>query len=146
MDTVGPSRVRSMGGKWYVLVIVDDYSRYSWVFFLKSKDEVFKHFWSLALRLNNEHPNCLKVIHSDNVTEFRNTSFNEFCLEHGIDQQFSALHVPQQNRVMDQKNRTIVEMTRMMLNEHRTLVAFGPILLAPLAIFLIKSSCARFCI
>jgi hypothetical protein len=44
MDTVGPSRVRSMGGKWYVIVIVDDYSRYSLVFFLKSKDEVFEHF------------------------------------------------------------------------------------------------------
>jgi hypothetical protein len=44
MDTVGPSRVRSMGGKWYVLVIIDDYSRYSWIFFLESKDEVFEHF------------------------------------------------------------------------------------------------------
>jgi hypothetical protein len=41
MDTVGHFWVRSMGGKWYVLVIVDDYSRYSWVFFLESKDEVF---------------------------------------------------------------------------------------------------------
>jgi hypothetical protein len=90
MDTVGPSRVRSMGGKWYVLVIVDDYSRYSWVFFLESKDEVFEHFRSLALRLNNEHLNCFKVIRSDNGTEFRNASFDEFCLEHGIDQQFFA--------------------------------------------------------
>jgi hypothetical protein len=44
MDIDSPSRVRSMGGKWYVLVIVDDYSRYSWVFFLESKDEVFEHF------------------------------------------------------------------------------------------------------
>jgi transposase InsO family protein len=86
MDTIGHSRVRSMRGKWYVLVIVDDYSRYSWVFFLKSKDELFEHFRSLALRLNNEHPNCLKVIRSDNGTEFRNASFDEFCLEHGIDQ------------------------------------------------------------
>jgi hypothetical protein len=49
MDIVGPSQVRSMGGKWYVLVIVDDYSHYSWVFFLESKDEVFKHFWILNL-------------------------------------------------------------------------------------------------
>jgi hypothetical protein len=57
MDTVGPSQVRSMGDKWYVLVIIDDYSHYSCVFFLESKDEVFEHFWSLALRLNNEHPN-----------------------------------------------------------------------------------------
>jgi transposase InsO family protein len=90
MDTVGLSRVHSIGGKWYVLVIVDDYSHYSWVFFLESKDEVFEHFQSLALRLNNEHPNCLKVIRSDNGTEFRNASFDQFCLEHGVDQQFSA--------------------------------------------------------
>jgi hypothetical protein len=44
MDTVGPSRVRSMEDKWYILVTVDDYSHYSWVFFLESKDEVFEHF------------------------------------------------------------------------------------------------------
>jgi transposase InsO family protein len=55
----------------------------------------------LALRLNNEHHNCLKVIHSDNGTEFKNASFDEFCLEHAIDQQFSTLHVPQQNGVME---------------------------------------------
>jgi hypothetical protein len=120
MDTVGPSRVHSMRGKWYIFLIVDDYSRYSWVFFLESKDEVFEHFQSLALRLNNEHPNCLKAIHSDNGTEFRNASFDEFCLEHGIDQQFSAPHVSQQNGVMEQKNRTLIEMARMMLDEHRT--------------------------
>jgi transposase InsO family protein len=116
MDTVGPSRVRSIGGKWYVLVIIDDYSCYSWIFFLESKDEVFEHFWSLALRLNNEHPNYLKAIHSDNGTEFRNASFDEFCLEHGIDQQFSAPHVSQQNGVVERKNYTLVEMARMMLN------------------------------
>jgi hypothetical protein len=65
IDTVGPSQVCSMGGKWYVLIVIDDYSRYSWVFFLVSKDEVFEHFQSLALSLNNEYPNCMKVIHSD---------------------------------------------------------------------------------
>jgi transposase InsO family protein len=103
MDIVGPSRVRFMGGKSYVLVIVDDYSRCSWVFFLKSKDEVFEHFWLLALRLNNEHPNCLKAIRSDNGTEFRNASFDEFCLEHVIDQQFFAPRIPQQNGVVERK-------------------------------------------
>jgi transposase InsO family protein len=101
MDTVGPSRVRSIGGKWYVLVIVNDYSRYSWVFFLESKSEVFEHFQSLALRLNNEHPNCLKAISSDNGTEFINVSFDQFCLEHIVDQQFSAPRVPQQNGVVE---------------------------------------------
>jgi hypothetical protein len=51
-----------VGGKWYVIVIVDDYSHYSWGFFLEGKDEVFKHFQMLVLRLNNEHPNYLKAI------------------------------------------------------------------------------------
>jgi hypothetical protein len=85
MDTTVPSQVHSMGDKWYVLVIIVDYSHYSWVFFLKSKNEVFEHFQSLALRLNNEHPNCLKAIHCDNGTEFKNASFDQFCLEHGAD-------------------------------------------------------------
>jgi transposase InsO family protein len=72
------------------------------------------------LRLNNEHPNYLKVIHSDNGTEFRNASFDQFCLEFGVDQQFSAPRVPQQNGVMQQKNSTLVEMARTMLNEQKT--------------------------
>jgi transposase InsO family protein len=120
MDTFGPSRVCSMGGKWHVLVIVDEYSRYSWVLFLESMDEVFEHIWSLALRLNNEYPNCLKAIQSYNGTEFRNVSFNQFCLEHGVDLQFSTPHVPQQNGVAECKNHTLVEMARLMLDEHRT--------------------------
>jgi hypothetical protein len=119
MDNVDPSQFCSMGGKWYVLVIVNDYSCYSRVFFLESKDEVFEHFRSLDLRLNNEHPNYLKVIRSDNGTEFRNASFDEFCFEHGIDQQFSTPRITQQNGVVEQKNRTLVGMATTMLDEHR---------------------------
>jgi hypothetical protein len=99
MDTFCTSRVRSMGGKWYVIVIVDEVFEHFriWleVLFLESKDELFEHFQSLALRLNNEHHNCLKTIHNDNGTEFRNASFDQFCLEHGVDQQFSTPRVPQ---------------------------------------------------
>jgi transposase InsO family protein len=81
---------------------------------------VLEHFWSLALRLKNEHPNCLKAIHSDNGTKFKNFSFDQFCLEHGVDQQFFAPCVPQQNGVVERKNHTLVEMARTMLNEHMT--------------------------
>jgi transposase InsO family protein len=91
---------------------------------LESKDQVFEYFWFLTLRLNNEHPNCLKVIRSDNETEFKNASFDEFCLEHGIDQQFSDPRVPQQNGVVERKNRTLVEMARTMLDEHRNPMRF----------------------
>jgi transposase InsO family protein len=62
----------------------------------------------------------LKAIRNDNATEFRNASFDEFCLERGIDQQFSAPRVPQQNGVVERKNHTLVEMARTMLDEHRT--------------------------
>jgi transposase InsO family protein len=74
----------------------------------------------LALRLTNEHPNCLKAIHNNNEIEFRNASFDQFCLEHGVDQQFSAPRVPQHNGVVERKNHTLAEMARMMLDEHRT--------------------------
>jgi hypothetical protein len=67
MDTIGPSRVNTM---------MTAASHYSWVFFFKSNDEVFEHFQRLALRLNNEHFNYLKAIHSDNGTKFRNASFD----------------------------------------------------------------------
>jgi transposase InsO family protein len=87
---------------------------------LESKDEVFEHFQSLTLRLNNEHLNYLKVIHSDNGTEFRNASFDKFCLEQGIDQQFSAPRISQQNGVVKRKNHTLVEMARTMLDKHMT--------------------------
>lgn len=56
MDTVGLAHVRSAGGKWYVLVVVNDFSRYSWVFFLESKEEVFGFVRDLTLRLQNELP------------------------------------------------------------------------------------------
>jgi transposase InsO family protein len=62
----------------------------------------------------------LKAIHSDNGTEFSSASFNQFCHEHGVDQQFSTLIVPQQNGVMERKNHTLVKRARMMLDEHRT--------------------------
>jgi hypothetical protein len=69
---------------------------------------MFEHFQLLALRLNNEHPNCLKAIRSDN---------KPFV---GIDQQFSTPCVPQQNGVMERKNNTLIEMAKMMLDKHRT--------------------------
>jgi transposase InsO family protein len=62
----------------------------------------------------------LKVIHSDNGSEFMNVAFDVFCLDHGIHQQFSTPRVPQQNEVMERKNRTLVEMAMAMLDRHMT--------------------------
>jgi transposase InsO family protein len=65
MDLVGPARVCSAGGKWYVLVIVDDYSRYAWVFFLADMGETFSFVRDLILRLKNErHGDVVRAIRS----------------------------------------------------------------------------------
>jgi hypothetical protein len=76
MDLVGPARVCSAGRKWYVLVVVDDYSRYVWVFFLPDKGEMFGFVRDLILRLKNKrHGDAVRAIHSDNDNEFKNSRF-----------------------------------------------------------------------
>jgi transposase InsO family protein len=67
MDLVGPAHVRSAGGKWYVLVVVGNYSRYAWVFFLEEKGEMFDFVRDHVLRLRNErHRDVILAIRSDN--------------------------------------------------------------------------------
>nr|ABA98187.1 retrotransposon protein, putative, Ty1-copia subclass [Oryza sativa Japonica Group] len=120
MDTVGPARVQSVGGKWHVLVIVDDFSRYSWVLFMATKDEAFQHFRGLYLRLDLELLGSLKRIRSDNGGEFKNACFEQFCNEKGLEHEFVSPCVPQQNGVVERKNRSLVEMARTMLDEYHT--------------------------
>ena len=120
MDTVGPARVQSVSGKWYVLVIVDDFSHSSWVFFMEFKDEAFGFVRDLVLKLRNESQRPMRAIRSDNGREFRNSRFDSFCSDHGLQHQFSSPYTPPQNGVVERKNRTLVEMARMMLDEHRT--------------------------
>ncbi|WVZ94484.1 hypothetical protein U9M48_040371 [Paspalum notatum var. saurae] len=120
MDTVGPARVALVNGKWYVLVVVDDFSRFSWVFFMEFKDEAFGFVRDLVLRLRNESHKAMRAIHSDNGGEFRNSHFKNFCRDLGLEHQFSSPYTPPQNGVVERKNRTLVEMARMMLDEHRT--------------------------
>jgi transposase InsO family protein len=121
MDLVGPTRVRSAGGKWYVLVVVDDLSGYAWVFFLEDKGETFGFVRDLVLRLKNErHGDALRAIRSDNVSEFRNSRFETFCHDLGLEHQFSNLYTPPQIGVVERKNRTLCEMAWTMLDEHRT--------------------------
>jgi transposase InsO family protein len=121
MELVGPARVRSVGGKWYVLVVVDDYSQYAWVFFLVEKWETFGFVRDLVLRLRNErHEDAIRAIRIDNGLEFSNSHFETFCHDLGLEHQFSSLYTPPQNGVVERKNRTLCEMARTMLDEHRT--------------------------
>ncbi|GJR31500.1 retrovirus-related pol polyprotein from transposon TNT 1-94 [Tanacetum coccineum] len=115
MDLCGPMRVASINGKKYILVIVDDYSRYTWVYFLHSKDEtpeIIKKFIAQA-QLNYKAKVC--NIRTDNGTEFKNATLKAHYEKLGIMQQFSTAQTPQQNGVVERRNRTLVEAARTML-------------------------------
>ena len=119
MDLFGPMNVMSMSKKIYALVIVDDYSKYTWVLFLHSKDEtlqmVIDHL--KLIELDSKVP--VRAIRSDNGTEFTNQLLNDFCSDKGINRQYSAPRTPQQNGVVERKNRTLIESARTMLSESR---------------------------
>ncbi|XP_070057172.1 uncharacterized protein [Nicotiana tomentosiformis] len=100
MDLCGPMRVPSKGGKRYIFVIVDDYSRFTWTLFLRTKDETFEMFVAFVKKIQVKMESKVACIRSDHRTEFDNAKFDEFCSENGITHNFSAPRTPQQNGVV----------------------------------------------
>ncbi|KAG7559036.1 Integrase catalytic core [Arabidopsis thaliana x Arabidopsis arenosa] len=115
MDLMGPVQTESLSGKKYILVLVDDFSRFTWVRFLREKSEAVESFKILALQLQTEKGN-LAQIRSDHGGEFQNEEFETFCNIQGIRHQYSAPRTPQQNGVVERKNRTLQEMARAMIH------------------------------
>jgi len=118
MDLFGPSRTRSLGGNYYALVFVDDYSCFTWTFFISSKSETFQVFRKFAKVVQNEKDLKIKSIRSDHGGEFQNESFEKFYEHHGISHNFPAPRTPQQNGVVERKNRSLEELARTMLNDN----------------------------
>ncbi|GJY05590.1 putative ribonuclease H-like domain-containing protein, partial [Tanacetum coccineum] len=115
MDLFGPTFVKSLMKKMYCLVVTDDYSRFSWVFFLATKDETCGILKSFITGVENLIDQRVKVIRCDNGTEFKNKEMNQFCERKGIKREFSIARTPQQNGVAERKNRTLIEAARTML-------------------------------
>jgi transposase InsO family protein len=120
MDLFGPVAYISIGGNKYGLVIVDDNSRFTWVFFLQDKSETQEELKKFLRRAQKKFNAKVKKIRSDNGAEFKNTQVEDFLDEEGIKHEFLAPYTPQQNRVAERKNRTLIEMARTMLEEYRT--------------------------
>ena len=119
MDLCGPMRVQSINGKRYILVIVDDYSRLTWVLFLAHKDEAFEKFSNLCKRIQNQQGLKISTVQSDHGREFENKLFEEFCNDNGITHNFSAPRTPQQNGVVERQNRTVQQMARSMMKDKK---------------------------
>ncbi|GJS66705.1 putative ribonuclease H-like domain-containing protein [Tanacetum coccineum] len=124
MDLFGPTNVKSLMKKSYCLVVTDDFSRFSWVFFLATKDETSGILKTFITEIENQLDHKVKVIRSDNGTEFKNSIMNQFCEMKGIKREFSVARTPQQNGVAERKNRTLIEAARTMLVDSKLPTTF----------------------
>jgi hypothetical protein len=120
MELFGPIAYISIDGNKYDLVIVDDYSRFTWVFFLQDKSETQDVLNKFLKRAQNKFDAKVKKIRCDNDTKFKNTQVEDFLDEEGNKHEFSTPYTPQQNGVVERKNWTLIEMARTMLDEYKT--------------------------
>ncbi|GJU65810.1 putative ribonuclease H-like domain-containing protein [Tanacetum coccineum] len=124
MDLFGPTFVSSLMNKKYCLVVTDDYSRFTWVFFLATKDETSGILKSFITEIENLVDKKVKIIRCDNGTEFKNRVMSEFCEKKGIKREFSVARTPQQNGVAERRNRTLIEAARTMLADSKLPTTF----------------------
>ncbi|GJU65931.1 putative ribonuclease H-like domain-containing protein [Tanacetum coccineum] len=121
MDLFGPTFVSSLMHKKYCLVVTDDYSRFSWVFFLTTKDETSEILKNFIKEVENLVDKKVKIIRSDNGTEFKNKVMDDFCREKGIKREYSVARTPQQNGVAE---RILIEAARTMLADSKLPTTF----------------------
>jgi transposase InsO family protein len=120
MGLFGPIAYISIVRSKYCLVIVDDYSRFTWVFFLQEKSQTQETQKRFLRQAQNEFGLRIKKIRSDNETEFKNSQIEGFLEEEGIKHEFSSPYTPRQNGVVERKNITLLDMVRTMLDEYKT--------------------------
>jgi hypothetical protein len=120
MDLFGPIAYISIDGNKYCLVTVDDYSRFTWMFFLQDKSQTQETLKGFLRQAQNEFGLRMNKIRSDNGTKFKNSQIEGFLEDEGIKHEFSSPYTPQQNGVVERKNRTLLDMARTMLDEYKT--------------------------
>lgn len=112
MDIWGPINVSSFQGFQYFLTIVDDYSRHTWIYLLKSKSDTRPAMHRLIKYIATQYDSTIKTLRSDNGQEFNMTSFYD---DHGMIHQTSCVETPQQNSKVERKHRHILDVTRALL-------------------------------
>jgi hypothetical protein len=117
LDVCGPISVKSLGGSLYYVTFIDGYSRKTWLYLLKSKDEVFNKFQEFKAEIENLTNKKIKTLRIDNRGEYTSKEFVSFCKSVGIRRELTIPHNPQQNSVAERKNRSIEEMVKPLLND-----------------------------
>jgi transposase InsO family protein len=101
----------------YYVFFIDDYSRKTWVYLLKSKDEVFSKFKEFKVLIENLFERKIKILRSDNGGEYTSKEFMNFCRDVGIKRELTTPYNPQQNGVAERKNRMIMEVLKTMIHD-----------------------------
>jgi hypothetical protein len=116
-DVCGPMPVKSLGGSLYYVIFIYYYSRKTWLYLLKTNDEVFNKFQEFKAEIENLTNKKIKTLRTDNGGEYTSKEFIAFCKSTGIRREMIVLHNPQQNGVVEQKNRSIEETVKALLND-----------------------------
>ncbi|OMO51183.1 Integrase, catalytic core [Corchorus capsularis] len=109
-DIAGPMRTPSLSKNRYFMLFIDDFSRFAWVFFMKHRSEAAGIFRNFKIWIETQSEFKIKVLRSDNGTEYTSESFEEFLKATGVEHQLTVTYTPQQNGVSERKNRTVMEM------------------------------------
>lgn len=123
-DVCGPMKNISIGGARYFVTFIDDFSRRVHVYFIKNKNEVFEKFLEFKNRVENELSTKIKILRSDNGTEYKNNIFEAFLKKSGILHQTSTPYTPEQNGLSERMNRTLIERAKCMILNANLHVAF----------------------
>jgi transposase InsO family protein len=109
-DLVGPTTTKGLKGEKYFMLLVDDYTKMIAVFFLKNKSESFENFKIYKEMVENKMDSKIKCLRFDNGGEFTSKEFMDYCSSDGIKRQFFIARTPQQNGIVERKNRIVQEM------------------------------------
>ena len=114
-DVCGPMPSTSLSGFEYFIIFIDDYSRKTWIYFLKAKNEVFEKFKECKVQIENILDKRIKTLRSENGGEYNSKEFEAYCKDAGIKRELTTPYNPQQNGVGERKNITIMEAVKIMI-------------------------------
>jgi hypothetical protein len=113
----GLMSITSVQGSSYYVTFIDDFSKKTWIFFTKTKDEIFSRFREFRAQVENQICKKIKVLRLDNGGEYTSNDFKDFCNEAGIKRELTVSYNPQQNGVAKRKNRSIFHFFKAMIHD-----------------------------
>jgi transposase InsO family protein len=115
-NVFGPVTVPSLGGSLYYVSFINDFSRKTWIYFLRKKQNILKRFKEFKALEENHTKKRIKVLRIDNGGELCGKEFDQFCKQYGIARQNTTPYTPQQNGVSKRMNKTLMDKARSMLS------------------------------